>query len=182
MVRSTGAGENRPILPKYLNEMCGDNFYFQPRLVSSGSESEEREHLHKWWLIVKAFFAHALQINVSPVFTAYLTLTNHTVRDICHVTGWQCRLLHPSQPIGREEMRATGSTEGLELTPLVPRVGSDGAESFLCKQLKNYVVYLSSWFLGYQWSILLYFTALRGKVSIITPNCTLCLGCKCYCS
>lgn len=39
----------------------------------------------------------SLQINVSPVFTAYLTLTNRTVRDICHGT---CRRCHGnvSQP------------------------------------------------------------------------------------
>lgn len=88
--------------------------YFNPRPVSLGSASEEKEHLHKSWLIIKAvFFSHAPQINVSPVFTAYLTLSNRTVRDICHVSGWRRRLLHLFQPIERKEMSAKGCTKGL---------------------------------------------------------------------
>lgn len=47
----------------YAEELESTVFYFiyflKLKLVSLGSESEEREHLHKWWLIAKALFARA---------------------------------------------------------------------------------------------------------------------------
>lgn len=82
--------------------------------------------LHKWWLIAEAFFfAHAPQINVSPVYTAHSTLSNRTVRDICHVTGWRRRLLHPSRPIGEGRNKVPQEAPGIGVTPAAPREASD---------------------------------------------------------
>lgn len=108
-------------------------FWSKAKLVS---ESEEKKHLHKWWLIAKASFPHAPQINVSPVFffTAYLTLSNRTVRDICHVTGWRCRVLPPSEPTGGGKTSATGSAVGLGLRNFKQRGERYWTRSFSCKQ------------------------------------------------
>lgn len=62
-----------------------------------------------------------------------------------------------------EELSATGSTEGLRLTSLTPQEASDVAESFLCKQLNNYILYLSRWFPRCRWSTLLYFHCLKSQ-------------------
>lgn len=80
-------------MPKHSNANVWQQFIylfiFKPGTGLLGKRKRrEGNILHKWWLIAEAFFfAHAPQINVSPVYTAHLTLSNRTVRDICHVTG-----------------------------------------------------------------------------------------------
>lgn len=62
---------------------CGSELHFsrsswEPKLALLGSEKEK-----------EGLFVHAPQINVSPVFTAYLIVSNLTVRDTCLVTVWR---------------------------------------------------------------------------------------------
>lgn len=54
-------------------------YYYYSKLRLSA-----REQLHK------TMTNSPTQINVSPVFTAYLTLSNGTVRDICRLIGRWC--------------------------------------------------------------------------------------------
>lgn len=106
----------------------------------------------------------ALQINVSPVFTAYLTLSNHTARDICHVTGWQrclLELIGKDWGTKRDPLHSAGSvrccaTEQLYTVsqPLIPEVSLIHTFHFHCP---------------------------RAKTSNITSNSIHCLGSECYC-
>lgn len=118
-------------MPKHSNAKCVATIYLfiflKPGTGLLGKRKRrEGNILHKWWLIAEAFFfAHAPQINVSPVYTAHSTLSNRTVRDICHVTGWRRRLLHPSRPIGEGRNKVPQEAPGIGVTPAAPREASD---------------------------------------------------------
>lgn len=70
------------LVPESAWSQCEVTFFFY--YYYSKLRLSAREQLHK------TMTNSPTQINVSPVFTAYLTLSNGTVRDICRFIGRWC--------------------------------------------------------------------------------------------
>lgn len=87
-------------------------FEFKLKMASAGKKNRRDETFCKNTMTNRQSSFARLQINVSPVFDAYLTLSNKTERHLlCH---WM--LVLPNRPIRKRETNETGSGYRLTLT------------------------------------------------------------------